>query len=367
MSKPTVMIIVGTRPEAIKLAPVILEMQRTQSPLKPLVCVTGQHRQMLDQVLEWFGIARHHDLNLMQANQSLAEFAPRALTGLGALIRATKPDAVLVQGDTTTAMTGALAAFYHKVPVGHVEAGLRTRDIYSPFPEEINRRIAGTIATFHFAPTRKGRRCAAFRQVDPASVYVTGNTVVGALRTTMARPVDLNFAFGNSGRRLVLITAHRRESFGSPFETICEAIRTLADRNEDVEFVYPVHLNPNVRDPVGRHLSGHTRIHLIEPLRYEQFVHLMRRCYLILTDSGGIQEEATVLRKPTLIMRDTTERPKQLLRERACWWARAQAGLSARRSGCCTMRRRTGQCRGVSARSEMLCGSADRRYYVGSF
>jgi UDP-N-acetylglucosamine 2-epimerase len=306
------MIILGTRPEAVKLAPVILEMQCAHSPLRPLVCVTGQHRQMLDQVLEWFGIGHDHDLNLMQPNQTLAEFASRALTGISALVEQTRPDAVLVQGDTTTAMMGALGAFYHRVPVGHVEAGLRTRDRYSPFPEEINRRIAGTIATLHFAPTQRAADALLAEQVESSSVHVVGNTVVDALRLTMERPVELTMDAGVAGRRLVLITAHRRESFGSPFESICQAIRTLADRNEDVEFVYPVHLNPNVRDPVGRHLSGHPRIHLIEPLRYEQFVHLMSRAYIILTDSGGIQEEATVLRKPTLVMRETTERPEAI-------------------------------------------------------
>jgi UDP-N-acetylglucosamine 2-epimerase len=306
------MIVLGTRPEAIKLAPLILEMQSEQSRQRPLVCVTGQHRQMLDQVLDWFGIACDYDLNLMQANQSLAEFASRALTGISRLLEKTKPDAVIVQGDTTTAMAGALAAFYHRVPVGHVEAGLRTRDRYNPFPEEINRRIAGTIATLHFAPTQRAADALISEQVDSTTVHVVGNTVVDALRLTMARPVELKVDFGSNGRRLILVTAHRRESFGSPFDSICMAIRTLAERNEDIEFVYPVHLNPNVRDPVGRHLSGHPRIHLIEPLRYEQFVHLMSRADLILTDSGGIQEEATVLRKPTLVMRDNTERPEAI-------------------------------------------------------
>jgi len=306
------MIILGTRPEAIKLAPVILEMESPGSPLLPLVCVTGQHRQMLDQVLDWFGIDHTYDLDLMQPDQTLPEFASRALTGVSALLEATKPDAVLVQGDTTTAMMGALAAFYQHIPVGHVEAGLRTRDRYSPFPEEINRRIAGAIATFHFAPTRRAAEALLSEHVDPMSVHVVGNTVVDALRMTTARPIDATFSIKTGERRIVLITAHRRESFGSPFDSICEAIRTLADRNESVDFIYPVHLNPNVRDPVGRHLRGHPRIHLIEPLRYEQFVHLMCRAHLILTDSGGIQEEATVLRKPTLVMRDTTERPEAL-------------------------------------------------------
>lgn len=308
----TVLVILGTRPEGIKLAPVILEMKRKRYGLHPLVCVTGQHRQMLDQVLEWFHITPDYDLDLMQNNQDLSQLAARAMAGLGGILQKTKPDCVLVQGDTTTAAVGALAAFYHRIPVGHVEAGLRTRDVYNPFPEEINRRLAGVVATYHFAPTQTAADALIAEQVDPRCVHVVGNTVVDALRITRARIAEVDRVVNTSGRRMILVTAHRRESFGSPFESICRGIRAIAERNPDVEIVYPVHLNPNVRDPVGRHLSGHPRIHLIEPARYEQFVTLMANSYLILTDSGGIQEEATVLGTPTLVLRDTTERPEAL-------------------------------------------------------
>ncbi len=311
MTNKTVMMIFGTRPEAIKLAPVVLDMQRDGRGLSPLVCVTGQHRQMLDQVNEWFGITPDVDLNLMQADQGLPEFAGRALASLTHVLKERRPDAILVQGDTTTAMIGTLAAFYQRVPVGHVEAGLRTRDLHNPFPEEMNRRVTSVIASQHFAPTDQAAQALIAEQVDASRVFVVGNTVIDALRITLARRVDLGPDCGRAnGRRLVLVTAHRRESFGPAFESICQGIRKIADRNQDLEFVYPVHLNPNVREPVARHLAGHPRIRLIEPLRYEQFVHLMSACYLILTDSGGIQEEATALGKPTLIMRNTTERPE---------------------------------------------------------
>jgi UDP-N-acetylglucosamine 2-epimerase len=308
--KKRVMSIFGTRPEAIKLAPVVLEMQRGNNDLESVVCVTGQHREMLDQVLSWFRIRPDHDLDLMQSNQSLTEFAARALQRVGDLLSTVRPDAILVQGDTTTAMIAALAGFYNRIPVGHVEAGLRTRDPYNPFPEEVNRRIAGVLATYHFAPTQGAADALLAERVDPDNVFVVGNTVVDALRMTRSRVVDLKLGFPHHGRRLILVTAHRRESFGAPFESMCRAIREVADRNEDVDFVYPVHLNPNVREPVERSLSDHPRIHLIEPLRYEQFVRLMSDAYILLTDSGGIQEEATYLRKPTLIMRNTTERPE---------------------------------------------------------
>ncbi len=305
------MVVLGTRPEAIKLAPVILELQGPTSSLTPIVCVTGQHREMLHPVLEWFAIKPDIDLHLMQANQDLSSFAARALTDVGGAIRSAKPHAVLVQGDTTTALMAANAAFYQRVPVGHVEAGLRTRDLYNPFPEEMNRRIISVLARFHFAPTEGARQALLAEQVDPQTVFCVGNTVVDALRLTLAREPEIERkTFASEDRRLILVTAHRRESFGSPFEEICGAIRTIADRNDDVEFIYPVHLNPNVRDPVSRLLGEHPRIRLIEPVRYEQFVHLMNSCYLILTDSGGIQEEAAVLGKPTLIMRTTTERPE---------------------------------------------------------
>jgi len=267
---------------------------------------------MLDQVLDWFAIAPQYDLNLMQPNQALAEFAGRALVAIGDLLNDVKPDVVLVQGDTSTAMIAALGAFYRRCPVGHVEAGLRTRDRYNPFPEEINRRIVGTLTTYHFAPTAQAAEALKAEQVPAENIHVTGNTVVDALLMTVRRPVSLDLGFNLADRRLILVTAHRRESFGAPFESLCSALRDIADRNADVEIVYPVHLNPNVREPVMRILAGHPRIHLLEPLRYEQFSHLMAQSYLILTDSGGIQEEAPVLGKPTLVMRETTERPEAI-------------------------------------------------------
>jgi UDP-N-acetylglucosamine 2-epimerase (non-hydrolysing) len=265
---------------------------------------------MLDQVLEWFQIKPHYDLDLMKPGQGLADFASRALVGVSDLLRDIRPDAVLVQGDTTTVMVAALAAFYQHIPVGHVEAGLRTRNRYSPFPEEINRRMAGMLATFHFAPTVRAAEALKAEQVSEESVFITGNTVVDALLMTAERPVNLDLDFNLDGRRMILVTAHRRESFGAPFESLCSALRDIAERNADVEVVYPVHLNPNVRTPVMKILAEHPRIHLLDPLRYEQFVHLMARSHLILTDSGGIQEEAPVLGKPALIMRETTERPE---------------------------------------------------------
>jgi UDP-N-acetylglucosamine 2-epimerase len=251
----------------------------------------------------------------MQVNQNLAELSARALTGVSELLTHLKPDAVIIQGDTTTAAVAGLAAFYQRIPVGHVEAGLRTGNIYSPFPEEINRRITGVLASLHFAPTKMAVDALLAERVDPGSVFLVGNTVVDALRLTVARKDEITPAINFSERsecpypnRFVLVTAHRRESFGSPFESICRAVRSLVERNGDVEVVYPVHLNPNVRDPVSRLLQGIPRINLIEPVNYQQFVQLMLRSYLILTDSGGIQEEATVLGKPTLVMRETTER-----------------------------------------------------------
>ncbi len=305
-----VLTIFGTRPEAIKLAPITIELGKHQDRLENLVCITAQHREMLDQVLEWFKIEPDYDLDLMQPNQGLAEFASRALVAVSRLLEQVHPDVVLVQGDTTTVMMAALAAFYQHIPVGHVEAGLRTRNRYNPFPEEINRRVAGVLATFHFSPTERAARALRDEQVPEENIFITGNTVVDALLMTVQRPVNLQLDFSLNGRQLILVTAHRRESFGAPFESICLALRDLAERNANVEIVYPVHLNPNVRGPVRHILAGHPRIHLLEPMRYEQFVHLMARAYLILTDSGGIQEEAPVLGKPTLVMRETTERPE---------------------------------------------------------
>jgi UDP-N-acetylglucosamine 2-epimerase (non-hydrolysing) len=302
----------GTRPEAIKMAPVVRELQKYPERIENLVCVTAQHREMLDQVLDWFQIEPDYDLDLMQPDQGLGEFASRALVAVSNVLQEVRPDVVLVQGDTTTALVAALAAFYQQIPVGHVEAGLRTRDRYSPFPEEMNRRIADVLATFAFAPTERAAAALRAEQVPEENIFVTGNSVVDALLMTVQRPVSLELGFRLNDRRLILVTAHRRESFGAPLESLCQALRDLAERNADVEIVYPVHLNPNVRDPVGRILARQPRVHLLEPLRYEQFAHLMARSHLILTDSGGIQEEAPVLGKPTLVMRETTERPEAI-------------------------------------------------------
>ena len=307
-----VLTVFGTRPEAIKLAPVILELEKRSDRIQSLVCVTAQHREMLDQVLEWFAIRPDHDLDLMQPDQGLADLASRVLMSVSRLLQEVQPDVVLVQGDTTTVMMTALAAFYQRIPVGHIEAGLRTRNRYNPFPEEINRRTASVLATWHFAPTERAAAALRAERVTEENIFVTGNTVVDALLMTIRRPVDLKLDFDLNGRRLIVVTAHRRESFGAPFESLCLALRDLAGRNPDVEIVYPVHLNPKVREPVGRILTGQPRIHLLEPLRYEQFAHLMAQAYLILTDSGGIQEEAPVLGKPALVMRETTERSEAI-------------------------------------------------------
>ena len=306
--------IVGTRPEAIKLAPVTIELSRRRHAVEHVVCSTAQHRHMLDQVHQWFGIVPDIDLNLMAPNQKLADFAGKALIEVTRVVEEVKPDVILVQGDTTTAMMASLAAVMQKVEVGHVEAGLRTASLYNPFPEEINRRVTGAIARYHFAPTERSAANLRAENVPASWIHVTGNTVIDALRMTLEREVKLDLPcvdrIAESGRRLILVTAHRRESFGTPFESLCRALRSIADRNPDVELVYPVHLNPNVREPVGRLLAGHERIHLIEPLSYEKFVHLMAKAFLLLTDSGGVQEEAPYLGKPALVMRDNTERPE---------------------------------------------------------
>ena len=305
-----ILTIVGTRPEAIKLAPVTIELARRKDAVEHILCSTAQHRQMLDQVHDWFGIHPDIDLNLMAPNQKLADFAARALTEVTRVIEDVKPQVVLVQGDTTTAMMAGLAAVMQRVEVGHIEAGLRTDNLFNPFPEELNRRVTGSVARYHFAPTQRSADALRAENVPADWIYVTGNTVIDALRMTLEREVTLDLPFLNSGRRLILVTAHRRESFGAPFESLCRALRSIADRNPDVELVYPVHLNPNVREPVGRLLAGHERIHLIEPLSYEKFVHLMAKAYVLLTDSGGVQEEAPFLGKPALVMRDNTERPE---------------------------------------------------------
>ncbi|MDR7295813.1 UDP-N-acetylglucosamine 2-epimerase (non-hydrolyzing) [Pelomonas aquatica] len=317
MTRPTVLLVFGTRPEAIKMAPVVAAMRESDF-LDVKVCVTAQHRQMLDQVLDLFRIVPDYDLNLMRAGQDLSDITSRVLQELKPVLADCKPDIVLVHGDTTTAMAAALAAFYARIPVGHVEAGLRTDDIYSPWPEEMNRRIVGRIAALHFAPTTSSQANLAKEGCAPAAIHVTGNTVIDALLDVVARldsdspdttALAQKFFFLDSGKRTILVTGHRRENFGSGFENICLALKRLAERG-DVNIVYPVHLNPNVREPVSRLLGDAPGVHLIEPLEYLPFAYLMRTSYLILTDSGGIQEEAPSLGKPVLVMRDNTERPE---------------------------------------------------------
>jgi UDP-N-acetylglucosamine 2-epimerase (non-hydrolysing) len=312
-----VLVVFGTRPEAIKMAPVVQRLVR-EPALQLKVCVTAQHREMLDQVLELFHIRADHDLNIMKSAQGLTDVTCAILNGLRDIFRRERPDRVLVHGDTTTTMATTLAAFYEKIPVGHVEAGLRTGNIWSPWPEEINRRVTGLIADLHFAPTDQARANLLREGVAPGCVCVTGNTVIDALHevarrleqdTALAGALAERFAFLTPGRQLILVTGHRRENFGAGFESICRALGRLA-RRPDVELVYPVHLNPNVQEPVRRLLGGFPNIHLIAPQDYLPFVYLMTRAHIIITDSGGVQEEAPSLGKPVLVMRDTTERPE---------------------------------------------------------
>jgi UDP-N-acetylglucosamine 2-epimerase (non-hydrolysing) len=308
-----VLSIFGTRPEAIKMAPVVKELEEYPDQIESQICVTAQHREMLDQVLDIFDIQPDIDLDLMQPDQSLTDLTARALTGLSQVVEDVQPDVVLIQGDTTTVMVGALAAFYHQVPVGHVEAGLRTGDRYSPFPEEINRRIADALTTFYFAPTETAADALRREGIAEDGIYVTGNTVIDALLWTVDQPEpsEIDSLLTNlDGRKLILVTAHRRENFGRPFEQICLGLRELARRNQEIAIVYPVHLNPNVQGPVYRILDREERIHLIEPMPYLPFAHLMNRASIVLTDSGGIQEEAPALGKPVLVMRQETERPE---------------------------------------------------------
>ncbi len=308
----------GTRPEAIKLAPVIRELLRRRGKFRVTVCATAQHRQMLDQVVRAFRIPVHHDLNVMKPNQKLDRLTADLTVRVSDVLRETKPDVVVVQGDTTTTLATALASFYQRIPVAHVEAGLRTQDRYSPFPEEINRRLATHLSDIHFAPTPWARDNLLREGVCADRVFVTGNTVVDAF-LEVKRHVDrcppkipsLN-SIGEGGRKVILVTAHRRESFGQPLQRICLALRRLAFAREDVEIVYPVHPNPNVRGAVKRLIGDVPRIHLIEPLEYVPFVWLMSQAYLVLTDSGGIQEEMPSLGRPVLVMRDNTERPEAI-------------------------------------------------------
>ncbi|GAC21993.1 non-hydrolyzing UDP-N-acetylglucosamine 2-epimerase [Paraglaciecola arctica] len=317
MSIKKVLLVFGTRPEAIKMAPLVLEL-KSRKELDVEVCVTAQHREMLDQVLDLFELKPDYDLDLMQPGQDLYDITTKALLGLKGVLETSKPDLVLVHGDTTTTFASSLAAFYQRIPVGHVEAGLRTGNIYSPWPEEINRRLTGALTKFHFSPTTKAQNNLLLENVDADSVFVTGNTVIDALiqvEKRIATDKELNkkllaqFDFLDPNKKLILVTGHRRESFGDGFENICQALRTLAQQ-PDVQVLYPMHLNPNVREPVNRILHDVENVFLIEPQEYLPFVYLMSRAYIILTDSGGVQEEAPSLGKPVLVMRDTTERPE---------------------------------------------------------
>jgi UDP-N-acetylglucosamine 2-epimerase (non-hydrolysing) len=312
-----VLLVFGTRPEAIKMAPLVLEL-KSRKELNVEVCVTAQHREMLDQVLDLFELKPDYDLNLMQPGQDLYDITTKALLGLKGVLETCKPDLVLVHGDTTTTFASSLAAFYQRIPVEHVEAGLRTGNIYSPWPEEMNRKLTGSLTKFHFAPTTKAQNNLFLENVDAADVFVTGNTVIDALVQVEKRigtdkalnsKLSAQFDFLDPSKKLILVTGHRRESFGDGFENICQALSTLAQQ-PDVQVLYPMHLNPNVREPVNRILHNVENVFLIEPQEYLPFVYLMSRAYIILTDSGGVQEEAPSLGKPLLVMRDTTERPE---------------------------------------------------------
>lgn len=327
-----ILLVFGTRPEAIKMAPLVKEFQKNPTDFETIVCVTGQHREMLDQVLNIFGIVPDYDLNIMKQGQDLYDVTSRVLLGMREILNKVCPDVVLVHGDTTTSTAAALAAFYQQIPVGHVEAGLRTYDIYSPWPEEMNRQITGRIATYHFSPTQLSRQNLLDEGVKEHNIIVTGNTVIDALYMVVDKikndkaldaglakilsSAGYNVERLKSGKKLVLITGHRRENFGAGFISMCTAIKDLTRKYPDVDFVYPMHLNPNVRKPIhevfGENLSNLDNMFFIEPLEYLSFVYLMEQAAIVLTDSGGIQEEAPGLGKPVLVMRDTTERPEAL-------------------------------------------------------
>lgn len=330
--KKKIMLVFGTRPEAIKMAPLIQGFQKHSQKFQTIVCVTGQHRQMLDQVLSLFNITPDYDLNIMQQGQDLYDITARVLIGIRDILKSTQPDIVLVHGDTTTSTTVALAAFYQQIPVGHVEAGLRTYNKYNPWPEEMNRQITSRIATWHFAPTLLSKQNLLNEGIDTNKIIVTGNTVIDALHivtekiredrllneqlTKYLKVSGYDTTRINEKRKLVLITGHRRENFGNGFINICQAIKSLSEKHPDTDFVYPMHLNPNVRKPIhdvfGENLSNLGNVFFIEPLEYLSFVFLMEKAHIILTDSGGIQEEAPGLGKPVLVMRETTERPEAL-------------------------------------------------------
>lgn len=327
-----IMLVFGTRPEAVKMAPLVKEFQKHPDSFQTIVCVTGQHREMLDQVLDIFDIRPDYDLNVMKQGQDLYDVTAKVLCGMRDVLKEVQPDIVLVHGDTTTSTTSALAAFYQQIPVGHVEAGLRTHNIYSPWPEEMNRQLTGRIATFHFAPTQLNRRNLLQEGVDEKSIIITGNTVIDALMMTVDKiktddelrnrletsllKAGYDIRRLGENRKLVLITGHRRENFGSGFVSMCQATKSLTEKYPEVDFVYPMHLNPNVRKPIhevfGKDLKGLDNLFFIEPLEYLSFVCLMEHSTIVLTDSGGVQEEAPGLGKPVLVMRDTTERPEAL-------------------------------------------------------
>lgn len=313
--KLKVMTIFGTRPEAIKMAPLVKELEKEEE-LESIVAVTAQHREMLDQVLELFAINPDYDLDIMKAGQSLTEISVRVLEGLEKVLKEVQADLVLVHGDTSTTFLAALAAFYQQIKIGHVEAGLRTYNKYSPFPEEMNRQLAGVLADLHFAPTAAARENLLKENIPAGRIYVTGNTVIDALLQTVREDYrfndDILDGIDFAGRKVILLTAHRRENLGQPMEEIFKAVRRLVEENPELELVFPVHLNPAVRQVATAVLGNMDRVHLIEPLDYEPFVNLMARCYLVLTDSGGIQEEAPGLGKPVLVLRNTTERPEAI-------------------------------------------------------
>lgn len=329
----TVMLVFGTRPEAIKMAPLIKEFQKESDIFNTLVCVTAQHRQLLDQVMDVFHLTADYDLDIMQQGQDLYDITSRVLLSMRDVLRQARPNLVLVHGDTTTSTAAALAAFYQQIPVGHIEAGLRTNNIYNPWPEEMNRQITGRIASYHFAPTETSRENLLKENVHPSNIYVTGNTVIDALHLVVnelkcdkqladrERQILIGCGYDvsrlNEGKKLVLITGHRRENFGDGFHNICKAIKMLVLQYPDVDFVYPMHLNPNVRNPIrqvfGENLNDFQNLFFIEPLEYLSFVYLMDKSFFVLTDSGGVQEEAPSLGKLVLVMRDTTERPEAVL------------------------------------------------------
>jgi UDP-N-acetylglucosamine 2-epimerase (non-hydrolysing) len=312
MKRKKILFIFGTRPEAIKMAPIIKVCQNLNQHIEIKICITSQHKEMLQQVLDFFQIEPDFDLSIMQHNQTLFNITANALKGIERVLDSYLPDVVLVQGDTTTALTGAMAGYYKKIKVGHIEAGLRSGDIYAPFPEEVNRKIISTMSSYHFAPTQLAKANLE-RENYISNIFITGNTVIDALlwaveKVRSADNIASQFSFLDASKQMILVTAHRRESFGKPFEDICEALSDIADKNPEFEIVYPVHLNPNVQEIVYKTLSTKKNIHLINPVGYPQLIWLMDKSYLVITDSGGVQEEAPSLGKPVLVLRNVTER-----------------------------------------------------------